>query len=150
MRDILNDIEIRIAFKLGYLQNFYREPAFRAIEVEYGIKRHEILTLIFLGFQDGVTATEICEFSGHLKTNIIRAIHDLNRKSMLRREEDAQDRRRQLLFLLPKGREVVASFMPALMERERWMLEPFSKREREQFERLLDKLTGHVPQWAHR
>jgi DNA-binding MarR family transcriptional regulator len=150
MRDILNGIDIRIAFKMGYVQNFYREPAFRAIEVQYRIKRPEILTLIFLGFQDGVTAAEICEFSGHLKTNIIRAVHDLERKGFLRREPDAQDRRRQLLFLQTKGREVRDSFMPSLMERERWMLEPLSAREVAQFERLLDKMSAHVPEWAAR
>jgi len=148
MRDILNGIDIRIAFKMGYIQNFYREPAFRAIEMEYGIKRPEILTLIFLGFQDGVTAAEICEFSGHLKTNIIRAVHDLHKKGMLRRESDVQDRRRQLLYLLPKGRDVVDGFMPTLMQREHDMLEPLTTRERAQFERLLDKLSSHVPEWA--
>jgi DNA-binding MarR family transcriptional regulator len=150
MRDILNGIDIRVAFKMGYVQNFYREPAFRAIEVEHKIKRPEILTLIFLGFQDGVTAAEICEFSGHLKTNIIRAVHDLERKGFLRREADVQDRRRQLLYLLPKGREVRDSFMPALVERECWMLEPLSSREVAQFERILDKLASHVPSWTQR
>ena len=65
MRDILNEIEIKTAFKMGYVQNFYREPAFRAIESKYGLKRPETLVLIFLGFEGGVTAAEICEFSGH-------------------------------------------------------------------------------------
>jgi MarR family transcriptional regulator, temperature-dependent positive regulator of motility len=149
MRDLLNGIAIRMAFKLGYIQNFYREPAFRAIETRYGIKRPEILTLMFLRYQDGVTVAEICEFSGHLKANIQRAVHDLMKKQMIRRMADASDRRRQLLFLLPRGLEIVDAFMPSLVEREMAMLAPLSSRERAQFERLLDKLCDHVPAWGN-
>ena len=150
MRDILNEIEIKTAFKMGYVHNFYREPAFRAIEVKYGIKRPEILTLIFLGFEDGVTAAEICEFSGHLKTNIARAVVDLDKKGYLRRVTDSKDQRRQLLYITPDGLSIRRSFLPMLEEREAWMLGALSRKEQEQFDVLLNKLARHTPNWTGR
>ena len=43
---VLDGTEIRIAYKIGYVLNFYREPAFRRIETAHGITRPEIVTLI--------------------------------------------------------------------------------------------------------
>src|SRR5690349_22582522 len=97
MAGVLSGTEIRIAYKMGYVLNFYREPSFRKIEMEFGITRPEIVTLIFLNFREGVTASDICEFSGHLKANISRGIIALEKKKLLRREADSADSRRQLL-----------------------------------------------------
>jgi len=150
MRDIMNEIEIKTAFKMGYVQNFYREPAFRAIEQQFGIKRPEILVLIFLGFEDGVTAADIVEFSGHLKTNITRAVVALEKKGLLKRRIDASDQRRQILLITGEGRRIRAEFMPMLQEREVWMLSALNRRECEQFEVLLNKLARHAPNWTGR
>lgn len=150
MRDILNEIEIKTAFKMGYVHNFYREPAFRDIEVQYGIKRPEILVLLFLGFQDGVTAAEIVEFSGHLKTNITRAVVDLEKKGLLKRQTDPGDQRRQLLYITREGRRIRANFVPLLVEREAWMLSALTRKECAQLEGLLNKLARHTPNWTGR
>jgi DNA-binding MarR family transcriptional regulator len=145
---VLGGTEIKIAYKMGYVLNFYREPSFRKIEMDLGITRPEIVTLIFLNFREGVTASDICEFSGHLKANISRGIIALERKKLLRREADRTDSRRQLLFITPAGRALYARYIPGLRERERAMLSVLSQAEQRQFERLLDKLAGHVPQWS--
>ena len=150
MRDILDGIAIRTAFKISHLANFYREPAYREIEARYGITRPEITTLIFLAFEDGVTAVDICEFSGHLKTNISRAVLALEKKGFLSREIDADDQRRQLVYITPAGRDVHDLFFPMLCEREQWLVDCLGKREREQLDRLLRKLADHVPEWADR
>ncbi|MFZ0499476.1 MAG: MarR family winged helix-turn-helix transcriptional regulator [Steroidobacteraceae bacterium] len=150
MRDILNEIEIKTAFKMGYVQNFYREPAFRAIELKYGLKRPETLVLIFLGFEGGVTAAEICEFSGHLKTSITRAVVDLANKGFLRRVTDSKDQRRQLLYITPEGTNMRRNFMPVLVEREAWMLSALNRKEQEQLDLLLNKLARHTPNWTGR
>jgi MarR family transcriptional regulator, temperature-dependent positive regulator of motility len=140
--------EIKIAYKMGYVLNFYREPSFRKIEMELGLTRPEIVTLIFLNFREGVTASDICEFSGHLKANISRGIIALEKKKLLRRDTDRSDNRRQQLFMTPAGRALYAKYIPALREREQAMLACLTRTERKEFERLLDKLSDHVPHWA--
>lgn len=146
--EVLGGTEIKIAYKMGYVLNFYREPSFRRIEMEFGITRPEIVTLIFLRFREGVTASDICEFSGHLKANISRGIIALEKKKLLRREADPADNRRQLLFITQAGRALCARYIPKLRDRERAMLACLTPREKQMFERLLDKLGSHVPQWA--
>jgi DNA-binding MarR family transcriptional regulator len=147
LRDILDGVSIPMAYKIGYISNSYRELSFRAIEAKYGLTRPEILSLIFLYFKDGITATEICEFSGHLKTNISRAVIALEKRGMLRREADPDDQRRQLLYITPAGRRQHDMFMPGLELRERNMMACLSEREYEQLERLLRKMCDHAPEW---
>ena len=148
IKSILNGTTIPTAYKMGYVLNHYREPSFRAIEREYGITRPEIVMLIFLVHREGITANDICEFSGHLKANMSRAAIALARKGLIDRRPDAADQRRQLLFLTAAGRQLHGRFMPMLEARERAMLACLSAREAEQFERLLNKLGDHVPDWA--
>jgi len=146
---VLGGTEIAIAYKIGYVLNFYREPSFRRIEMEFGITRPEIVTLIFLNYREGVTASDICEFSGHLKANISRGILALEKKGLVRREADPDDRRRQFLFITEAGRALYGRYIPALRDREQAMLACLSAAERRTFERILDKLAAHVPVWAN-
>ena len=145
---VLNGTEIATAYKMGYVLNFYREPSFRAIEMEFGITRPEIVTLIFLHHREGITASDICEFSGHLKANISRGIIALERKGLIKRIPDSIDSRRQNLFLTEKGRALYARYIPRLKQRENAMLSCLRPSERKLFASLLDKLARHVPQWG--
>jgi DNA-binding MarR family transcriptional regulator len=145
---VLGSTEIKVAYKMGYVLNFYREPSFRRIEMEFGLTRPEIVTLIFLNYRGGVTASDICEFAGHLKASVSRGVIALEKKKLLRREADPADNRRQFLFITPAGRALYARYIPALRQREREMLAALTPAERREFERLLDKLAAHVPDWA--
>lgn len=145
---VVGGTELQIAYRMGYVLNFYREPSFRRIEMELGLTRPEIVTLIFLNYREGVTASEICEFSGHLKANISRGIIALEKKKLIRRAADKTDSRRQQLFRTAAGRALYAKYIPTLREREQAMLACLTRTERSEFERLLDKLAAHVPQWA--
>ena len=148
LRALLGGSEIPTAYKIGYVLNFYREPSFRAIEMEFGLTRPEIVILLALHVREGITASEFCEFSGHLKAGVSRAVIVLERKAFIRRQTDPLDNRRQLLFLTEAGREMYQRYIPMLRARERAMLECLSKSERRQLDRLLDKLGAHVPNWA--
>ncbi|WP_244550217.1 MarR family winged helix-turn-helix transcriptional regulator [Bradyrhizobium sp. cf659] len=145
---VIGGTELQIAYRMGYVLNFYREPSFRRIEMELGLTRPEIVTLIFLNFREGVTASDICEFSGHLKANISRGIIALEKKKLIRRAADQADSRRQQLFMTAAGRALYARYIPALRDRERAMLACLTRTERNEFQRLLDKLAAHVPHWA--
>jgi DNA-binding MarR family transcriptional regulator len=149
LRAILDGTEIPTAYKIGYVLNFYREPSFRAIEMEFGLTRPEILILLALHFREGITASEFCEFSGHLKAGVSRAVIALEKKGLIRRQIDDQDNRRQLLFITKDGQDLYQRYIPMLRAREKAMLECLSKTERRQLDRLLDKLGAHVPNWAN-
>lgn len=148
LSDILHGVSIPYAYKLGYMINTYREPSFRSIEAKYGLTRPEILSLIFLHYRDGISASDICDFSGHLKNNISRAITALGNKGLIRRETDKEDQRRQVIYITASGRRMHNKFMPGLVEREKAMMECLSSSEREQLKHLLTKLCAHAPTWS--
>lgn len=148
LNEILDGVCIPFAYKMGYVINSYREPSFRAIEAAHGLTRPEILSLIFLHFRDGISAADICDFSGHLKNNISRAITALERKGLVRRECDAQDQRRLCIHITAAGRRMHDRFMPALKRREQDMMACLSAAERRNLELLLRKLCAHGPQWS--
>ena len=147
LSNILDGVAIPFAYKLGYVLNSYREPSFRTIEARYGLARPEILSLIFLCYGDGISASDICDFSGHLKNNISRAVTALEKKGMIRREMDAKDQRRQLIFITAEGRDLHDRFMPGLMQREQAMMACLSAKERGALKKLLEKLCAHAPHW---
>ena len=148
IKSILNGTTIPTAYKMGYVLNHYREPSFRAIEREYGITRPEIVMLIFLVHREGITANDICEFSGHLKASMSRAAIALE-KERADRPEGGYGRSETPAPLFDQGWPAMhARFMPTLEARERAMLACLSAREASQFERLLNKLSDHVPDWA--
>ncbi len=148
LHGVFDGAAIPTAYKIGYILNFYREPSFRAIEMEHGLTRPEIVALIFLNCRDGASATEICEFSGHLKASMSRAVIALDKKGLIQRRPDAADNRRQQLFLTDAGRALYARYVPTLQRREAAMLGCLSPAERGQFDALLEKLARHVSIWA--
>src|SRR5690606_32080318 len=148
LNDILDGVSIPVSYKIGYMSNYYREPSFREIERALGLTRPEILSLIFLCFRDGITVTDICEFSGHLKANISRAAITLEKKGLIERRTHDDDQRRQLLFMTAAGRALHDRFMPGLVQREADMLKCLSDKERRQFDDILRKLCAHTRSWS--
>lgn len=148
LNDILDSVAIPTSYKIGYMSNYYREPSFREIERTLGLTRPEILSLIFLCFRDGITVTDICEFSGHLKANIARAVVALEKKGLIERQPQESDQRRQLLFMTAAGRSLHDRFMPGLMRREADMLDCLTASERDQFDTILRKLCAHAESWS--
>lgn len=148
MADILDGTDIPTAYKIGYILNFFREPSFRAIETDLGLTRPEIVLLLALNFRDGITAAEFCEFSGHLKAGVSRAVIQLEKKGYVERFPDASDNRRQRLHITHAGRGIYKSYAPRLIAREKAMLACLTSSERDQLARLLNKLAAHVPDWS--
>ena len=148
LSEIIDGVGIPFAYKLGYMINSYREPSFRSIEAKFGLTRPEILTLIFLHHRDGISASDICDFSGHLKNNISRAVTALEKKGFLRRESDPQDQRRLVLLITAEGRKTHNRFMPGLKKREVAMMKCLDAKERADLELLLRKLCANASAWS--
>lgn len=68
----------------------------------------------------------------------------LESKGWVRREADAQDRRRKRLWITPEGRTVAIKMRRAAGNTQKRLLAPLQEREREQMAALLTKLVaGH-------
>lgn len=64
----------------------------------------------------------------------------LEAKAWVRRETDANDRRRKLLFITPEGIRVAQTLKPVVVKVQKKILEPLSASEQKQLVELLAKL----------
>lgn len=147
LNDIFDGVAIPMAYKLSYVTNGWREPSFRAIEAKFGLTRPETLSLIVLCFEDSIAATDICDVSGHLKSNISRAVTMLERKGLLTRTLHPDDQRMQVLHVTKKGRALHDQFMPGLQAREASMMACLSASEQSHLAKLLRKVCANAPEW---
>ena len=70
----------------------------------------------------------------------------LESKGWVRREPDAHDRRRKLLWVTPEGEQAALQMKRAVAKAQTRILAPLQASERQQLVRLLGKLvTGHQP-----
>lgn len=95
---------------LPYLLNQAAEEASRSFaqvyKSRYGMLQAEWRVLVHLGQLGQMTAGEICEQSKAHKTKISRAVHALEKRRWLKREQDQKDRRSEPLQLTQAGHQV--------------------------------------------
>lgn len=136
-----------LSFRINFLALAFNTPVYGLIDQAAGIKRPEFVVLYSLYLKDGVAAKDICVSSGFPKNTISRAIQVLLERDLIRRDEDAADRRSFSLRLTDAGRDLVAAYMAPMIERERVMLASLSQAERVMLEELLAKMVVDSANW---
>jgi DNA-binding MarR family transcriptional regulator len=136
-----------LSFRINYLALTFNIPIYGWIEAHNGLKRPEFVVLYSLNLKDGVAAKDVCSASGFPKNTISRAIQILLKRRLIRRAADESDRRSFVLRLTPAGRRIVASAMPAMLERERVMLNALTPAERHMLFELMAKMVISSTEW---
>jgi DNA-binding MarR family transcriptional regulator len=136
-----------LSFRINHLALTFNIPIYGWIEAHHRLKRPEFVVLYSLRLKDGVAATDVCSASGFPKNTISRAIQILLKRRLIRRAADESDRRSFVLRLTPSGRRIVASAMPAMLERERVMLNALTPAERHMLFELMAKMVVSSAEW---
>jgi len=144
---ILHANPIRRIWRISYLIQCFADPFYTNIERHHGLSRLEVVTLHCLAQFGPLRAQQIVEMLVRPKNTVSGAVHSLLRRRLIVRQRDPEDRRQAILTLTRAGRDVYEALLPSLVERERKLLEPLTKREVAELDRLLSKLVEHVPQW---
>lgn len=106
----------------------------------FGLTVSEWRTMVVLGPQQALSAGEIVEHSSMDKVAVSRAIKRLRDAGLLKRDIDGDDRRRAVLRLTAKGREVFDSLIPLVLQLESDLLDGLSAEERATLLRLMDNV----------
>ena len=110
----------------------------------FNLKVHEWRVMSSLGCGEPLAAHEICSRINMDKVQVSRAVSGLLTAGLVTRKTDFQDRRRSSLWLSDKGREVYMSIVPLAIDHESKLLDAFTVKERDQFSKLLAKLTDQA------
>ena len=122
---------------------FYRSvitSVSRVYSTRYGLSVSEWRTMAVLGAQGALSAGEIVERSSMDKVNVSRAIKALRERDFLRRDIDGDDRRRAVVRLTERGREVFHDLVPLVTEVEDGLLAGLTRDERATLFGLMEKV----------
>lgn len=111
---------------------------------EYELSKGQYLYLVRIGEKTGIFLQQLCEMICVDKTTGSRAVNNLVKANLIRKEISKNNRKNQLLYLTEKGKE-----MYYIVERENnysneVALSGFSASERETFNQLLDRAKANV------
>ncbi len=128
------------AARFNYIALRYNVPLYGWVEERFGLSRVEFVVIYSLAIHDGVTASEIASSTAFPKNTLSRAVNRLLKLGYIARKADGDDRRMQILTLLPAGRAIYDEALPRFAGMEQEMLAPLSLVEREMLSMLLAKV----------
>jgi MarR family transcriptional regulator, temperature-dependent positive regulator of motility len=144
---LVSRLPLRNGWRMSLWSNFLNNPTYGEIERQFGLLRDDVNILYCVTLCGDLTASIICDLTGRPKNSVSRAVERLLQRSLLDRTTDPQDRRRSLLTVREKGREVFAQLLPMFLERERRMLQALDERELAALDAILAKLMDSMPDW---
>jgi DNA-binding MarR family transcriptional regulator len=100
--------ELRMAFRK------HMQGKIRSLDLHLTFEMLEVM--ICLWRQDGVNQQVIADITLRDKSAMTYLVDNLMKRKMIRREEDARDRRNKLIFLTPEGRQLQETLQPWVSE----------------------------------
>jgi DNA-binding MarR family transcriptional regulator len=135
------ELDTFLPYRLSVLSNQISQGIARTYEQRFGLSVTEWRVIAILGRFPGISASEIGERSAMDKVAISRAVNRLIEQGRVEREASAADRRTRHLYLTREGRSVFDAIVPAALDYERRLLACLDETEREQLDRLVDRLS---------
>jgi len=104
------------------------------------------LLMVLAGAESPITPTQIGERIVARGATITGLVDTLVRRGYAERAADPSDRRRVLVSITPKGRDVVADASAVMFRSDEEVMAIFTQAERERLTRMLGRLQNHLKQ----
>lgn len=106
----------------------------------YGITPEQLNIISVLNSQRGTTQKELAETIDKNQTTVVRMIQSMERKGIVKKVFNDQDRRSHELYLTEKGEELKKTILPVVIDAHNFVTSHLSKEEIQQLKWLLNKL----------
>ncbi|MGF9857815.1 MarR family transcriptional regulator [Priestia endophytica] len=106
----------------------------------YGVTPEQWSIISILDDQRGITQKELVEAIDKKQTTIVRMVHSMEKKGLIKRIFNEQDRRSHYLFLTEKGAETKKTISPAVKDAHLFVTRQLSEEEIDQLKTLLNKV----------
>ncbi len=133
-------LEKFLPYRLARLSSTVSSTVARAYDKTWGLSIPEWRVIAILGRHPGLSAVEVAEQTFLDKVAVSRAVTKLIKAGRIDRQFADADRRRSILNLSEKGREVHDGVAALALEFERELLEGIEDEEVERFNAVMDKL----------
>ncbi len=139
-------LEKFMPYRLARLSSTVSSTIARVYDKEFGLSIPEWRVIAILGRSPGLSAVEVAEQTFLDKVAVSRAVTKLLKSGRIDREFADADRRRSILNLSEKGREVHDSVAKLALGFEKNLLDGLDEAEIENFDKIMDKLLARALQ----
>lgn len=106
----------------------------------YGITPEQWGIISVLDIQRGTTQKELAKAIDKNQTTVVRMIYSLEKKGIVKKLFNDEDRRSHYLFLTEKGEYLKETLLPVVKEAHNFITSGISTKELQQLKSLLNKL----------
>ena len=110
----------------------------------YNITHEQWPLLKWLWIQDGISQKELSEKSFKDQPTTARILDKLERRGLIRRQADAEDRRVTLIYLTSKGQEIKDPLIPLALQSLEHALQGLSEQEQDELKNLLNRIEDNL------
>lgn len=142
--DSLLQLDLFVPYRLSILANTVSRAFahFYAERFDLTIPEWRVMAVLgLLDTEEDISANALTGRTGMDKVQVSRALARMQQSGLIDRATDPADRRRSVLRLTDKGRDVYAEIAPAALAYEDELLESLSTEEQITLDRLITKLT---------
>ena len=139
-------LENFMPYRLARLSSTVSSTIARAYDREFGLSIPEWRVIAILGRFPGLSAVEVAEQTFLDKVAVSRAVTKLLKSGRIDREFADADRRRSILNLSEKGREVHDRVAKLALDFEKNLLDGLNETDIENFDKVMDKLLARALQ----
>lgn len=100
--------------------------------------------LKWLWIQDGISQKELSEKTFKDQPTTTRILDKLERRGLIRRQADSEDRRVSLVFLTSEGQEIRGPLISLARQALEQALEGLSEQEQDQLKNLLGRISDNL------
>lgn len=136
-----------LPYKLSILANRISYAIAEAYSSRFHLTIPAWRVMAVLGLEDNLTAADLVSRTAMDKVAISRAVASLLDMACIHRELDAEDRRRSLLTLTDKGRDIYQRIIPLARRYEQDLLNQLSEEDQQALKSITNKLMKRVNQW---
>ena len=133
-------LEKFMPYRLARLSSTVSSTIARVYDKEFGLSIPEWRVIAILGRFPGLSAVEVAEQTFLDKVAVSRAVTKLLKSGRIDREFADADRRRSILNLSEKGREVHDGVAKLALDFERNLIDGLDEADIENFDKVMDKL----------
>ncbi|MCB0209205.1 MAG: MarR family transcriptional regulator [Anaerolineae bacterium] len=138
-------IENATAYRIHHTARLLRyslNQFFQNYGVEISLEQWFILFKLFE--RDGQAQSELADKDLNDHPNITRLVDALQKRDMIRRDADPNDRRKSLVYLTERAHTFMEDILPAIIEERKRIFNGLSNEEIEQFLQTLEKIEANA------
>ncbi|MBR9919947.1 MAG: MarR family transcriptional regulator [Bacteroidetes bacterium] len=140
-----DSIENLFIFQMEQFVRAYRKIATNNLkDHDAGISLDEWVVLKRISEAGGCSQTELSEFTVKGPAKMTRTLDLLQKKELVEKHQDPEDRRRYMVFVTEAGSVLIKKLMPSVKQYRQRALAGFDEKERKQLNAFLNRMIRNV------